>query len=192
MLRETAKDAPNRAGKVFRIFEFKRLLTTCWIVSMASEISLVEWIILAFCAKSFLLGALRAEQFERFRLGGVTGITFYRENMDDEGNRHPIRTHRADSRIQLQPSEEQERLQPDEGRRGLRVGNTVGYRHISRDIWRGNSRNFRNFQKPDITGYKFTWGFHLNQQFRCKIFQKSRRPDICRTGYMPIPHCRLG
>ena len=61
MLRETAKDAPNRAGKVFRIFEFKRLLTTCWIVSMASEISLVEWIILAFCAKSFLLGALRAE-----------------------------------------------------------------------------------------------------------------------------------
>ena len=93
LLRESAKDAPNRAGKVFRIFEFKQLLTTVWIVSMANQISLVEWIILAFCAKSFLLGALRAEQFERFRLGGVTSITFYRDNMDDEGNKHPIRTH---------------------------------------------------------------------------------------------------
>ena len=95
MLRESAKDAPNRAGKVFRIFEFRQLLMSVWIVSMANQISLVDWIILAFCAKSFLLGALRAEQFDRFRKGGVSGITFYRDNMDDEGNRHPIRTHRG-------------------------------------------------------------------------------------------------
>ena len=125
LLRETAKDAPNRAGKVFRIFEFKKLLTALWIVAMADQISLVEWIILSFCAKSFLLGALRAEQFERFRAGGVSGITFYLDNRDDEGNRHPIRTQRADSRIVLQQSQEQERCLPDESRRGVRARGSV-------------------------------------------------------------------
>ena len=71
MLKETSKDAPNRAGKVFTIFEFKKLLTMLWIVTMSDTISLVEWIILAFCAKTFLLGALRTENFERFRNGGI-------------------------------------------------------------------------------------------------------------------------
>ena len=65
------KDAPNRAGKVFTIHEFKKLLTMMWIVTMSDSISLVEWIILAFCAKTFLLGALRNENFQRFRNGGV-------------------------------------------------------------------------------------------------------------------------
>ena len=92
LLKKSSEDAPNKAGKVFTISEFKQLLTTIWIVTMADKISLVEWIILSFCAKSFLLGALRSEQFERFRLGGVAAITFYRDNMDDEGHCHPIRT----------------------------------------------------------------------------------------------------
>jgi len=91
-LKQTSKDAPNRAGKVFTVHEFKSLLTTIWIVSMASQISLVEWIILGFCAKSFLLGALRMEQFERFRAGGLASITFYRNNRDDANNLQPIRT----------------------------------------------------------------------------------------------------
>ena len=63
----------------------------------------------------------------------------------------------------------------------------MGYRHISRDIWRGNSQNFQNFQKPDITGYRFTWDFHLNQQFRYKIFQKSSQPDIAGPDIWRFP-----
>ena len=95
MLRETAEDAPNRAGKVFTSNEFKKLLMSVWVVAMADKISLVDWILLAFCAKSFLLGALRAEQFDRFRAQGMESITFYRENQDDAGFVHPIRSKRV-------------------------------------------------------------------------------------------------
>ena len=95
MLKETSEDAPNRAGKVFTSNEFKKLLVSLWVVAMADKISLVEWIVLAFCAKSFLLGALRAEQFDRFRGQGMQSITFYRENRDDAGFVHPIRSKRC-------------------------------------------------------------------------------------------------
>ena len=89
------KDNNKNRGKVFTINEFKLLLTAVWVASMAPEaggpICFADWLILAFCAKTFLLGALRTEQFERFRAGGVRSITFYDSNRDDEGNLHPIR-----------------------------------------------------------------------------------------------------
>ena len=87
MLRETAEDAPNRAGKVFTSNEFKKLLMSVWVVAMADKISLVDWIL--------LLGALRAEQFDRFRAQGMQSITFYRETRDDAGFVHPIRSKRV-------------------------------------------------------------------------------------------------
>ena len=74
--------------------------------------SLADWIIWAFCAKSFLLGALRSEQFDRFRKGGLAAVTFYRDNRDASGCLHPIRESEyrepvlADCCEQLQPSEE--------------------------------------------------------------------------------------
>ena len=91
-MKESAETAPNRAGKVFTIGEFQKLLTTIWVIAMIDQgVSLADWLILAFCAKSFLLGALRGEQFDRFRKGGLDSVTYYRDNRDTAGCLHPIR-----------------------------------------------------------------------------------------------------
>ena len=65
----SAEDSPNQAGKVFSFDEFQTLLTSEW--TKESGVCLADWLIESFCAKTFLLGALRTEQMNRFRAGGL-------------------------------------------------------------------------------------------------------------------------
>jgi len=65
----SAEDSPNQAGRVFTLDEFQTLLTSEW--TKESEVCLADWLIESFCAKTMLLGALRTEQMNRFRAGGL-------------------------------------------------------------------------------------------------------------------------
>ena len=64
-----AEDSPNQAGRVFTLEEFRTLLTSEW--TSESEVCLADWLVESFCAKTFMLGALRTEQMNRFRAGGL-------------------------------------------------------------------------------------------------------------------------
>ena len=86
-LKETAKTSRNRAGSVFSYDEFRRLLMTPY---KESEIDLIEWIVLRFCAVTLLLGCLRSEQFNKFREGGTKAIEWLRDNRDNEGKLRPV------------------------------------------------------------------------------------------------------
>ena len=65
----SAEDSPNQAGRVFTLDEFQTLLTSEW--TKESGVCLADWLLESFCAKTFLLGALRTEQMNRFRAGGL-------------------------------------------------------------------------------------------------------------------------
>ena len=88
-LRESSKDAPNK-GYVFSFEEFSQLLSARW--NKELEVDFVTWIMKRFMAVSFLLGALRSEQFDRFRCGGLESIEWDRENKDDKGVQRPMAT----------------------------------------------------------------------------------------------------
>jgi len=75
--------AKNRAGEVFTFDEFKCLLFSVWTPGVENEYTsdfvtyMVHFSLNAykFMAMTLLLGALRTEQFERFRKGGLEAIT---------------------------------------------------------------------------------------------------------------------
>ena len=77
-LKESAKDAPNK-GSVFRFDEFKVLLTQEY--SKESGMPFPEWVNKRFLALCILLGALRSEQLNRFREGGLASIEFIKNNI---------------------------------------------------------------------------------------------------------------
>ena len=77
-LKESAKDAPNK-GSVFRFEEFKVLLTQGY--SKESGMPFPEWVNKRFLALCILLGALRSEQLNRFREGGLASIEFIKNNI---------------------------------------------------------------------------------------------------------------
>ena len=98
--RKSAEGAPNRAGSVFTLDEFRRLLTKGW--DMDGDMCLADWMTLRFCALTLLLGALPASvlsrlatltgsgQFERFRAGGLGSIQKLSNNRDEEGRLRPL------------------------------------------------------------------------------------------------------
>lgn len=86
LLKASAKDAPNR-GSVFEFDEFRTLVTTTF---KPEDVCFPVWVLKRFMAVSLLLGALRSEQFDRFREGGLASIEFLRENRDEN---HHIRNH---------------------------------------------------------------------------------------------------
>ena len=77
-LKESAKDAPNK-GSVFRFDEFKVLLTKGY--SKESGMPFPGWVNKRFLALCVLLGALRSEQLNRFREGGLSSIEWIRDNI---------------------------------------------------------------------------------------------------------------
>ena len=87
-LKESAKTSPNRAGSVFAYDEFRRLLTTSF--KESGGLDLIEYVMLRFSAVTLLLGALRSEQFNRFREGGLKSVEVLRDNIDNEGNLRPV------------------------------------------------------------------------------------------------------
>ena len=78
MLRESARDAPNR-GRPFSFDQFQRLMTAKW--NPLGEVDFVSFLQKKFFSFSFLLGALRTTQFDRFRCGGLEKITDDRFNL---------------------------------------------------------------------------------------------------------------
>ena len=76
---ESSRDSPK--GFVFNFDEFRKLVTTRY--ESARGIDFLTWITSRFPAVTLLLGALRSEQLERFRLGGMDAITWLYNNIDD-------------------------------------------------------------------------------------------------------------
>ena len=73
----TAHDAPNR-GAVFAFEEFRQIVLHKYSVDCPTNF--VDWIQKKFMAVTLLLGALRTEQFDRFRCGGLRNIKWEPEN----------------------------------------------------------------------------------------------------------------
>ena len=89
MLKESAKNAPNR-GYVFTFEEFRLIIMTRWNPEM--EIDFANWISKRFMVNTLLLGALRNEQLERFRKGGLKSIEWKRDHRNEHGFLCPIAT----------------------------------------------------------------------------------------------------
>ena len=79
LLKVSAQTAPNR-GSVFSFEEFKKLVTAKF--EDVEDICFPTFILKRFRAVSLLLGALRTEQLDRFRTGGLNRIEFQRNNKD--------------------------------------------------------------------------------------------------------------
>ena len=78
-LQESAKDAPNK-GCIFSFEEFRKLVTTTW--TPDCKVDFCKWMLKRFMCVTHLLGALRSEQFDRFRRGGLDAIEWLRDNRD--------------------------------------------------------------------------------------------------------------
>ena len=78
-LEESAKDAPNK-GCIFSFEEFRKIVTTTW--TPDCNVDFCKWMLKRFMCVTHLLGALRSEQFDRFRRGGLDAIEWLRDNRD--------------------------------------------------------------------------------------------------------------
>ena len=81
LLAKSAADAPNR-GSVFSFEEFQVLATTEFAIALALPFPV--WIQKRFIALTLLFGALRSEQLDRFRQGGLQAIEFLDTNRDED------------------------------------------------------------------------------------------------------------
>ena len=100
LLHVSAQGAANRAGRVFTLDEFRRLLTKGW--NKDSDMCLADWMTTRFCAITLLLGALpasvlnkltalaRSGQFDAFRAGGLAAGEKLSNNRDEVGQLRPI------------------------------------------------------------------------------------------------------
>ena len=88
---ESSQDSPK--GFVFNFEEFRKLVTTRY--EPARGIDFLTWITSRFPAVTLLLGALRSEQLERFRLGGMEAITWLHNNVDDHYIRNLYLRHKC-------------------------------------------------------------------------------------------------
>ena len=78
-LEVSARNAPNK-GTIFSFEEFRTIITTPWSPDCRADFSL--WMNQRFMAVTLLLGALRSEQFDRFRKGGLDSVEWNRDNRD--------------------------------------------------------------------------------------------------------------
>ena len=81
LLAKSAVDAPNR-GSVFSYEEFRILATTTY--DPAKGVPFHVFIQYRFMGTTLLFGALRSEQFDRFRKGGLEAIEYLRDNRDTD------------------------------------------------------------------------------------------------------------
>ena len=81
LLAISAQDANNK-GSVFTFDEFRKLSTTLFDPSLG--IPFPEWVLKRFMAITLLFGALRTEQFNRFREGGLESVEFLPTNIDKD------------------------------------------------------------------------------------------------------------
>ena len=77
-LEESSKDAPNK-GSIFRYADFRTLLTKGY--DRETGMPFPVWVNKRFLALCILLGALRSEQLNRFREGGLSSIEWIRDNV---------------------------------------------------------------------------------------------------------------
>jgi hypothetical protein len=89
LLHASSKDAKNR-GRPFSFEDFKVLMTKEWSADLDADFP--TFLVKSFMTKTMLLGALRTEQQERFRKGGLASLKFKRENIDSRGYRTPLVT----------------------------------------------------------------------------------------------------
>ena len=80
----------GNSGGIFSVSELKNLFTWEW--TLDCGICFVNWIMLRFQFVTFLLCALRSENFDRFRSIGIDGITFHYEHRDKTGKKCPMAT----------------------------------------------------------------------------------------------------
>ena len=76
-LKESARNAPNK-GSIFRFEDFRTLLTKGY--NRETGMPFPVWVNKRFLAMCVLLGALRSEQLNRFREGGLASIEWLRDN----------------------------------------------------------------------------------------------------------------
>ena len=81
LLAISAQDANNK-GSVITFDEFRKLSTTLFDPSLG--IPFPEWVLKRFMAITLLFGALRTEQFNRFREGGLESVEFLTTNIDKD------------------------------------------------------------------------------------------------------------
>ena len=86
-LRQSAVSARNR-GSIFVFDEFKKIATTRY--TRESGLIFPTWLSRRFMANSLCFGALRTEQFVRFRQGGLKSID--ETNRDHKGCLRPLAT----------------------------------------------------------------------------------------------------
>ena len=104
---ESAKDAPNR-GSVFSFEEFHDVVVSEW--SAECGTNLADWLSKKFMTLSLLLGALRTEQFDRFRHCGLKNVIFDLENRNG-GRLCPMATA---SYLRVKPRSGRTPYNPDE------------------------------------------------------------------------------
>ena len=126
LLKASAVGAPNR-GSVFSFEEFKILVMTCYDPAKGVPFAVVTQ--KRFMGISLLLGALRTEQFTRFRKGGLEAIEWLRDNIDanhcqqkhthTHGNRWWWWLSNTDGNELLCESQEPKRNEPGRDRRHI-------------------------------------------------------------------------
>ena len=86
----TKEGARNR-GRPFSFNQFRSIMLTQWNPDK-HDISFVNFKLLQFSSHTMLLGALRSEQYDRFRAGGLKSITFDEHNRDRDNYHRPVAT----------------------------------------------------------------------------------------------------
>ena len=84
-----ANDTGNTGG-IFSVAELKKLVSWEWTIECG--ICFVSWLVIRFEFLTFLLCALRTENFDRFRDICIDGITFHPDHRDTSGKKCPMAT----------------------------------------------------------------------------------------------------
>ena len=95
MLKRSSKKTHARGGKVFSFRQYRALMTQGHRVDIkghASYLHFAEFLQYRFVAMSFLLGALRSIQFDRFRKAGMVGCRDDKHGKDCDGLWRPTAT----------------------------------------------------------------------------------------------------
>ena len=87
--RMNANDTGNTGG-IFSVAELKKLVSWEWTIECG--ICFVSWLVIRFEFLTFLLCALRTENFDRFRDICIDGITFHPDHRDTSGKKCPMAT----------------------------------------------------------------------------------------------------
>ena len=80
-------------GRPFNFSQFRTIMQTKWEFDKhGDKCSFVDFKLAQFSTHSMLLGALRSEQYDRFRRGGLKRVDFDEHNQDKHGHHRPVAT----------------------------------------------------------------------------------------------------